>query len=1523
MLMVLNKEEKVIATLNNESPNACPYFNDIHIESLDDSMSTYEFDAPLEYPESELLVADNYISREDMDGRLMLFTIKRVVERLSSDGSYVKSVYCENSAIDELNGVIVRPVKLEGATAEGAMEYVLEDSDWTIGTCDFLGAASFDFSDYPTGIAALHTIAKEFEGDLVYRVRYYTNGKVIRYIDLLEQRGTDTGKRFEYRKDIIGLTRTEDSTQLATALVGIGKADANGVRMTIASANGGVDWIGDDDALEKYGYNGRHIFGVFESNDAENPTALKALTAKELKKRKRPLLTYEVDVLLLETLADWNHEEVRLGDSVRVLDLTFEPLLVLSARVRKLTRSYTDPTQDKAELGDYKPLSFAAPPGIRELQKQLVSNTGLLEGRELAIHIGPLPPAELDRKWMDTSIVPNVLKRWDGSEWVAAGGEQGPPGPAGETLYTWIKYADDGVGTGLTDNPFNKAYIGIAYNKTVATESDNPSDYTWSLLKGEDGAQGIPGPQGADGRSQYLHIAYANNDTGTLDFSVTDSTNRAYIGTYTDFLEDDSTDPTKYTWLLVKGETGQVGPPGKSNFIYIRYSANPDGNPMTASPQSNSRYIGFVTTPALSAPTSYSDYTWSQYQGPQGIQGIQGLQGPKGDQGIPGPEGTSSYTHIAYATGSSGQNFSTSHFSTATYIGVYVDHNPVDSTNYATYKWTLIKGADGAQGLPGPAGKDGLTPYFHTAWANNSTGTSGFSTTVSLGKLYIGVYTDYTAADSTDPSKYNWTLIKGEQGVQGIQGIQGPPGPDGQSLYTWIKYADTPTSGMSDLPAGKTYIGLAYNKTTPTESTTYSDYTWSLIKGSDGAQGPPGPDGQSLYTWIKYADTPTSGMSDSPAGRKYMGIAYNKTSATESTTYSDYEWSLIEGPQGPMGPQGAAGTSVSGVVEYYLASTASSGVTTSTSGWTTTIQTMDTSKRYLWNYERINFSDGTFQNTTPVIIGVHGATGATGGTGRSITSITERYLATSASTGVTRSTSGWSTTMQATTPTNKYLWNYEEITWSSAPTTTYVEPIIIGVHGAQGDVGPQGPKGDQGIQGPPGANGTSQYVHIRYSAASNGNPMTTTPQSNTAYIGIANTTSSTAPSTNTSYTWSLFKGPTGSQGVPGPAGSDGITTFTWVKYADTDTGSGMADTPSGKRYIGLAFNKTTPTESSTPGDYSWSPLYDNVVVGGRNIIKDSENITTQYVTSYATSAVSRMEDMSSEWGFVNATYYKLSGSSSQHTAVWTSSSWVSEPMLFGVTYTHSLYAKNVGTRTFILSPNGLTGAPSVAIAPGESKRLSFTGTRREAYDWYQILVKNISTEVGQELEFIIGRQMLEKSNVASDWRPAPEDTDAKIDEKATSGDLDALAGLVAGVSSELNLKAGMNELEAMKTAFNERVQLDISDKEELALDLSRIEKRAILAETIAGESKKVTNFIETVITESEEGIFIANKGNSTGILISNDRISFVDGTTEVAYISNQMMQINHGIFVESATIAKFKFELIPGTETLAIQWVGD
>lgn len=147
-----------------------------------------------------------------------------------------------------------------------------------------------------------------------------------------------------------------------------------------------------------------------------------------------------------------------------------------------------------------------------------------------------------------------------------------------------------------------------------------------------------------------------------------------------------------------------------------------------------------------------------QYAGKDGANGIPGKDGK---------DGKTQYTHLAYANSADGKkDFSVSD-GNREYIGMYVDFVEADSTDPAKYTWSLIKGADGAQGVPGTPGADGKTPYFHIAYANSADGRTGFSVDNSVDKLYIGQYTDYTPNGSTDPTKYSWTKIKGEQGNAG------------------------------------------------------------------------------------------------------------------------------------------------------------------------------------------------------------------------------------------------------------------------------------------------------------------------------------------------------------------------------------------------------------------------------------------------------------------------------------------------------------------------------------------------------------------------------------------------------------------------------------------------------------------------------------------------------------------------------------------------------------------------------------
>lgn len=150
-------------------------------------------------------------------------------------------------------------------------------------------------------------------------------------------------------------------------------------------------------------------------------------------------------------------------------------------------------------------------------------------------------------------------------------------------------------------------------------------------------------------------------------------------------------------------------------------------------------------------------------RGEQGAPGLQGLQGPKGDRGIPGlkgVDGRTQYTHIAYADDATGGGFSQSVF-IKPYIGMYQDFNPTDSMNPTDYRWTKFKGDDGPRGIPGKAGVDGRTPYFHRAWSNSADGRDGFSTSDSTNKRYLGTLTDFTEADSQNPELYKWTALFG------------------------------------------------------------------------------------------------------------------------------------------------------------------------------------------------------------------------------------------------------------------------------------------------------------------------------------------------------------------------------------------------------------------------------------------------------------------------------------------------------------------------------------------------------------------------------------------------------------------------------------------------------------------------------------------------------------------------------------------------------------------------------------------
>jgi hypothetical protein len=257
---------------------------------------------------------------------------------------------------------------------------------------------------------------------------------------------------------------------------------------------------------------------------------------------------------------------------------------------------------------------------------------------------------------------------------------------------------------------------------------------------------------------------------------------------------------------------------------------------------------------------------------------------------------------------------------------------------------------------------------------------------------------------------------------------------------------------MSDSPTGKLYIGLAYNKTTSTESNVATDYTWALFKGDKGDTGSTGRGISSIVEQYYHSTSATSPTGDSwvTTAPTWVDGKYIWTRSvityTDATTHTTTPI-CVTGQKGGTGGTGAPGTGVESVDIWYYQSASATAL--SGGSWSTTAPTWSDGK-YVWTKTITTYTDKTTDETSAICL-----TGQRGATGVGIKSVTEKYLATASSSGVTISTTGWTDAIQTITATNKNLWNYEIITYTNNTTTT-TTPVIIGVFGNTGGTGPQG-----------------------------------------------------------------------------------------------------------------------------------------------------------------------------------------------------------------------------------------------------------------------------------------------------------------------------------------------------------------------------------------------------------------------------------------------------------------------------------
>lgn len=397
-------------------------------------------------------------------------------------------------------------------------------------------------------------------------------------------------------------------------------------------------------------------------------------------------------------------------------------------------------------------------------------------------------------------------------------GNDGIPGKDGVGISkTVIEYQGGTSGTTKPTGSWSATVPNVAqgnflWTRTTWSYTDGTSEQGYSVsrigIDGTDGADGLPGKDGVSivSTTQYWVLSDSGTTQPTSGWSTSIPTfvKGKYLWTKTLWKYSDNSTEEGYVPIYISrdGSNGSDGLPGKDGvgikstaFAYATSAAGTtpptSGWSATIPTIADGYYLWTRTTWTYTDDTTETGYSVAKSikgdQGPQGLQGIQGIQGPKGDQGIKGEtgaDGKSSYTHIAYANSADGRTgFSVSDYTNKSYIGIYVDNTATDSTDPTKYKWTLTKGIQGDQGVPGTKGADGRTPYFHTAWADSSDGRTGFSTTVSLGKKYLGTYTDFTSADSTDPSKYKWT----ETSNAIEQNLAWSWSPDGTDRFTRTK----------------------------------------------------------------------------------------------------------------------------------------------------------------------------------------------------------------------------------------------------------------------------------------------------------------------------------------------------------------------------------------------------------------------------------------------------------------------------------------------------------------------------------------------------------------------------------------------------------------------------------------------------------------------------------------------------------------------------------------------------------------
>lgn len=298
--------------------------------------------------------------------------------------------------------------------------------------------------------------------------------------------------------------------------------------------------------------------------------------------------------------------------------------------------------------------------------------------------------------------------------------------------------------------------------------------------------------------------------------------------------------------------------------------------------------------------------------------------------------------------------------------------------------------------------------------------------------------------------------------------------------------------------------------------------------------------------------------------------------ATEGTSSEPAKGNAAWKEYAEKGADGTAGKGIKSITEYYLATSAGSGVTTGTSGWTTAVQTITAAKRFLWNYEKVAYTDGTSTTSSPVIIGVYGEKGEAG-TSVKVSSTTITYAA--GTNGTTPPSSGWSEKVPAVSA-GQYLWGKTVVTYSDGKSTTTYSVSYQGTNGKPGNDGASvtitGQATKYAVTTTAGQPADSAFTSDKIPALSPGD-----------YLWSRTTVTYSSGVQTKSYAVSRI----GADGTDGQPGSDGKNSYTHFAYANSANGeTGFSTTYfEGALYLGTCsdFNEADPEDYKA---YTWARM---------------------------------------------------------------------------------------------------------------------------------------------------------------------------------------------------------------------------------------------------------------------------------------------------------------------------------------------